>query len=307
VPTMPLEARGLEKTYRGVPALRGLGFTLMEGEVLGFVGPNGAGKTTTIKIVMGLVVPDRGRVLVDGVDALRDPYVRGAIGYVPEVPVAPRWARVCEFMVAMARLEGVPAGEARPLARRALERLGVEHLCGRRLGETSKGQRKRILLALAIMTPRRYVLLDEPLSGLDPEWVAGARRLIRELRDSGVGVLVSSHILRELEEVVDRVLVVLDGRKVFEGSTGELARMAGTGRIVVLRPASVEAAARVLGEAGLQAVVEGGRVRVPLPEGWSPSRVIRLLEEAGVEVHDFEYSESPLEEAYLRLVRGGAG
>jgi len=303
---MTLEVRDLYKTYSYVRALQGLSFTLREGEVLGFIGPNGAGKSTTIKIVTGLVIPDKGSVIVDGEDALRNPYVRKMIGYVPELPNAPSWARVCDFLVRLAGLEGVPEHEARLLARRALERLGVDELCNRKFKYTSKGQKKRILIAHALMTPKRYMLLDEPITGLDPEWVAETRKIIHELKSDGVGVLVSSHILKELEEVVDRVIIISRGVKVFEGTLQELAEKAGTGKVVVLRPSSVDAALRVLEQAGLRDVeVVGNKVRVFLPEGWTPTKLINLLEEAGVLVHEFEYSESRLEDAYLRLVRGG--
>jgi len=303
---MTLEAKDLYKTYSYVKALQGLSFALREGEVLGFIGPNGAGKSTTIKTIAGLVIPDRGEVLVDGEDALQNPYARRSVGYVPELPNAPPWARVCDFLVRLARLEGVPEREARVHARRALERLGVDELCNRKFRHTSKGQKKRILLAHALMTPKRYMLLDEPITGLDPEWVAETRKIIYELRSNGSGVLVSSHILRELEEVVDRVIIISRGVKVFEGTLQELAAKAGTGKVVVLRPSSVEAALRVLEQAGLaDAEVVGNKVRVFLPDDWTPTRLINLLEEAGVLVHEFEYSESRLEDAYLRLVRGG--
>jgi len=301
-----LEVRDLYKTYSYVRALQGLSFTLQRGEVLGFIGPNGAGKTTTIKIITGLVIPDKGAVMVDGQDVLHNPYVRKGVGYVPELPNAPPWARVCDFLVRVAGIEGVPEREARLLARRALERLGVDDLCNRKFRHTSKGQKKRILLAHALMTPKQYVLMDEPITGLDPEWVAETRKIIYELRSQGAGVLVSSHILKELEEIVDRVIIITRGTKVFEGTLQELAEKAGTGKVVVVRPSSVEAALRVLEQAGLTDVeVVGNKVRVFLPEGWTPTRLISLLEESGVLVHEFEYSESRLEDAYLRLVRGG--
>ena len=302
---MPVEVRDLHKTYSYVRALRGVSFTLDAGEVVGFVGPNGAGKSTTIKIIAGLVVPDRGSVIVDGVDALGNVEPRRHIGYVPEIPVAPPWARVCDFLEHLARMEGASKSEARLMVRRALERLGVGDLCNRKFKHTSKGQRKRILLAQAIMVPKKYIFLDEPITGLDPEWVAETRKLIIELKESGAGLLVSSHILRELQEVVDRVVIISRGRIVFQGSIAELSKLAGSGRTLVIRPSDIGRAVRVLEAKGLRSIsVVGPKVRVVVPSNLRPAEVIEILESEGVDVVEFEYSESSLEDAYLRLVRG---
>lgn len=299
-----IEVRNLVKRYRYLTAVDNVSFELGEGEVLGLVGPNGAGKTTTIKSILGLVVPDQGSILVDGVDPLRDPGVKQKIAYVPEIPQAPEWATACGLLERLGVLEGLSRVEARRRALEALEEFGVRSLCNRKMKMTSKGQRKRVLLAQAVLTDKSYVLLDEPVSGLDPEWVAAVRKKILEWRNSGVGVLVSSHILKELQEIVDRVVIMSKGRKVFEGTLRELASIVGVKGIVTITTPAAPDAARILENEGYKVLsVTGKTVRVEVEDESTPKRILGLLEESGVSIEGFEYREASLEDAYLRLVR----
>lgn len=299
-----IEVRNLVKRYRYLTAVDNVSFELGEGEVLGLVGPNGAGKTTTIKSILGLVVPDQGSILVDGVDPLRDPSVKRKIAYVPEIPQAPEWATVCGLLESLGVLEGLSRVEARRRALEALEEFGVRSLCNRKMKMTSKGQRKRILLAQAVLTDKSYVLLDEPVSGLDPEWVAAVRRKILEWRNSGIGVLVSSHILKELQEIVDRVVILSKGRKVFEGTLRELASIVGVKGIVTITTPAAPDAARILENEGYKVLsVTGKTLRVEVENESSPKRILGLLEERGISIEGFEYREASLEDAYMRLVR----
>jgi len=303
-----LVVEGLVKRYGYFRAVEGVSFRFLEGEVLGLVGPNGAGKTTTIKSIVGLVRPSGGRIEVDGRDPQRDPRARRVLGYAPEAPEAPRWARVCDFMEALAEVDGFLGSEKRRVARQALEALGVGELCGRKLGSLSKGQRKRVLIAQALLPGRKYYLFDEPFTGLDPEWVAAVRELIVGLaREGGAGVLVSSHILRELQDIVDRVVVVARGRVVFEGTLRELAEAAGVGAVVVVRSRDLQSLARALEERGFKVRIAAGAVHVELGEGVDPGEVLSLVRELGFPVEGFEYREVSLEDAYLKLVGGGGG
>jgi len=303
-----LVVEGLVKKYGYFRAVEGIGFTLREGEVLGLVGPNGAGKTTTIKSIVGLVRPTGGRVEVDGRDPRRDPSARRLLGYAPEAPEAPKWARVCDFMESLAEIDGFRGSERRRVAREALEAMGVEGLCARKLGSLSKGQRKRVLIAQALLPGRKYYLFDEPFTGLDPEWVAAVRDLVVNLARGGGGVLVSSHILRELQDIVNRVVVVARGRVVFEGTLRELAEAAGVGAVVVVRVRDAHRLAEALRERGLKRVrVVAGAVHVELDDGGDPGEVLSLVRELGFTVEGFEYREVSLEDAYLRLVGGEGG
>ncbi len=296
---------GLVKRYGYVKAVDGVSLRIGSGEVVGLVGPNGAGKTTTMKAILGLVVPDQGSISVDGVDPRLDPRVRRRIGYAPEAPVAPRWATVCGFLEVLASIDGVPRPSRRTAVRRALEEFGAGDFCHRKLGSLSKGQRKRVLLAQALLAERRYYLFDEPFTGLDPEWVAVVRAKITELASDGAGVLVSSHILRELQDIVDRVVVIRSGRTVFEGTPREMAEAAGVGSVALIRSPQAALIARLLEEKRFHVTLAGDKVRVMLPRGVGTRELLSIIASANVEVTGLEYREASIEDAYLKLVRGG--
>jgi len=301
-----LVVEGLEKRYRYVHAVRGVSFTVGEGEIVGLVGPNGAGKTTTLKSIVGLVVPDKGRILVDDSDPQRYPGIRRILGYVPEAPEAPRWPRVCEFLEKLAYLEGMDRTEARRRARAAAEELGLVEYCNYKVGALSKGLRKRLLIAQSLLRDRKYYVMDEPISGLDPEWVAEVRAKIVSLAREGSGVLVSSHILRELEEIVTKVVIIRRGEVVFQGTLKELSEYAGGKTLVTIRSPNAASLARFLAEKGYTILVTSpNMVKVEAPEGETPSSILSIVEKAGFKVEGFEYSQYSLEDAYLRLVRGG--
>jgi len=214
---MTLIVENLRKSYGRNEAVRGISFRLEPGESLALLGPNGAGKTTTIKSILGLVIPDSGRISVDGLDCMKQVECRRLLGYAPETPDAPRWMTVCEFIEAMGALDSMPRSVARREGRKLLEALGVDSLCSRKFGELSKGQRKRVLLAHAFLPWKRYLLLDEPFTGLSPEWIDALRRLIASAVRSGKAVLISSHLLRELEGIVNKVVVIRKGSLLYEG------------------------------------------------------------------------------------------
>lgn len=301
-----IEVENLTKRYGYITAVKNISLELNQGEVLGLIGPNGAGKTTTLKTIVGLVVPDSGRILIDNVNPFTDPRVKRILGYVPEIPQTPEWATVCSFLENLGLLEGLSQVEARRRARQALEEFGVDDLCNRKLKMTSKGQRKRILLAQSLLVDKKYMILDEPISGLDPEWVVHVRNKILEWARSGVGVLVSSHILKELQDVVDRVVIVTKGKKVFEGTLQELGAIAGVGGIVVIVTPSAGEAAKVLEAEGIKPISVTGRVvKVQIGKETNPKEILEILDKKGIQVEGFEYREASLEEAYLKLVRGG--
>jgi len=305
---MPLVVRDLHKRYgRRVYAVRGVSFTLEDGSVMGLLGPNGAGKTTTIKCILGLVRPTRGEILVDG-EPSSSPRARVKLGYVPELPDAPGWMKPLELLEMLGRLEGLGAGEARAAARRALEEVGLLDHAESKIASLSKGMRKRLLIAQAILntSSKKYILMDEPMSGLDPEWIEWVRRLVRRLRSEGVAVLISSHLLRELEGLVDTVTVIYKGRVIYQGGLESLAAMAG-GPVVEVRCSDPSRLAEAVREAGLaeRVEVEGDVVRIYARKGVEASRIVELVYKSGVKVISVEAKSFSLEELYRRLVGGG--
>ncbi len=303
---MPIIARDVRKRYGPITALRGVSLTIPEGEIVGLVGPNGAGKTTFIKSVVGLVVPDSASIQVDGID-WRMPEAKRLISYSPEIPENPDWATVCELLERLAWLEGMSLIDARREARLAAEKLGLRELCQRRIKSLSKGQKKRVMLAQALIPGdwKKYYLLDEPFTGLDPEWVSTTRSIIASLRDQGKGVLVSSHILRELEAIISRVAIIIAGKVIFEGPVSTLAEKFAGRPIVILRVDRPGDAVRILKESGYKAeLYAGASVRVYVDSEHDADLIVSIVKRSGLRVLGYEIKILSLEDAYLRLLRG---
>src|SRR5688572_10995237 len=222
-----LEVRGLVKSFRPsalkrkVPALRGISFAVREGECFGLLGLNGAGKTTTIKIATGLVRADAGEAfLLDRPSG--DAAARRALGYLPENPYFHEHLTPLEGLEVYGRLCGLTKSEVFARAPALLERVGLTEAAKRRLRGFSKGMRQRFGLASALLHAPELIVLDEPLNGLDP----GGRRLVKELileqRRAGRTVVLCSHVLADVQELCDRVVVLNKGEVVHEGAIAEL-------------------------------------------------------------------------------------
>ncbi|MCP4655945.1 MAG: ATP-binding cassette domain-containing protein [bacterium] len=217
-----IEAQGLTRRYGEFTAVQGLSFSVAEGEILGMLGPNGAGKTTTIRMITGFLPPSSGRVTVAGHDLLTAPgRARREIGYLPESVALYPEMRVREYLAYRARLEGMTRTEARHALGLAIERCLLEEVERQIIGTLSKGYRQRVGLATAILHGPRVLVLDEPTIGLDPKQIIAIRELIRELGRKHT-LLVSTHILPEVEQLCDRVLIIDHGRLVAEGTPQEL-------------------------------------------------------------------------------------
>ena len=224
-----LEARGLTKCYyAAVPALSDLGFTLREGEVLGFLGPNGSGKSTTVKMLTGLLAPTQGHVLWRGTDIQRDLVeYRRNLGYVPEEPELYPFLSGWEYLELVGTLRGLPR---KALERKIGDMLDLLSLTPHRhsaIGSYSKGMRQRILLIAALLHDPSLLILDEPLSGLDVTSAMIVKNLIKTLGDSGKAILYCSHVLEVVEKVCSQVIVLRKGRMIAYGPPAELMKAAG--------------------------------------------------------------------------------
>ena len=213
-----LRISGLVKDYGRVHAVRGIDLEVRRGEVFGFLGPNGAGKSTTIRCVLDLLRPTAGVIEVLGLDPRRDGVeVRQRVAYVPGELRLPERQTGYQLLGAIARLRGGLDGvRARELA----ERLGLD--LSRRLRDLSSGNRRKVALLLAFVSNAELLVLDEPTSGLDPLMQREFLRLVREAREAGVTVFLSSHVLSEVQRVADRVAVLRSGKIVALGTVDEL-------------------------------------------------------------------------------------
>ncbi len=245
-----IEVDRIHKSFGSVAAVQGVSFVLQPGQVTGLLGPNGAGKTTTIRIVAGFIAPDRGKVSIQGHDTIDAPLkARRLIGYLPEsVPTYPEM-RVRELLAFRARLFGLDRSLRRKAVDWALERCRIADVGYRRVGALSKGYRQRVGLASVLIHNPPVLILDEPTNGLDPTQIGDARSLVTDLaRDRTL--LISSHILPEIERLCTRVIIIAGGKVRADGPVGALG---GDARIVVVQIK----VARPGDEARLQALLSG--------------------------------------------------
>ena len=207
-----IDAKGVFKAYGDVQALQDVSFQIDAGEVVGLLGPNGAGKTTLMKVLTGFLQPDEGQVLIDELDVLTDTLaVQGRIGYLPEsAPLYPE-SSVQSHLNMMADLRRVPQEQKVRLISQAVRATAIEDQLTRPISELSKGYRQRVGLAQTILHQPKLLVLDEPTSGLDPVQIVEVRHLIRRLAHRST-VLLSTHILSEVEAVCDRVIILLNGQ-----------------------------------------------------------------------------------------------
>jgi len=220
-----LEALQLEKSYRGRNVVRGISLQVKQGEVVGLLGPNGAGKTTMFYMVVGLVRPDKGRVLLDGADVTRMPMYQRAkngIGYLPQEPSVFRKLSVADNLMAILEtmdLSGIERKERRDLL---LAELGLTHLAGSMAYTLSGGERRRVEIARALTLSPKFILLDEPFAGIDPLAVQDIQGIISLLKTKGIGVLITDHNVRETLAITDRAYIISEGEIIKAGSAAEI-------------------------------------------------------------------------------------
>ncbi len=235
-----LRLENLHKRFRAIHAVKGVSLTVDRGEVLGFLGPNGAGKSTTMKMATGFLRPDAGRSLICGIDVQLDPVAaRRHLGYLPEGAPAYGEMTVRGFLKFIGEIRGLKGAALRQALDRVVERTRLESVWGQTIETLSKGYRRRVGLAQAILHEPDVLILDEPTDGLDPNQKHQVRQLIREMaKDSAI--IVSTHILEEVPAVCTRAVIIARGRIIADGTAEEIAAMAPGGK------ASLEAAFRHL-------------------------------------------------------------
>ena len=224
-PSGVVRVESLAKHYGRKLAVQDVSLEVATGEVVGLLGPNGAGKTTTFYMVVGLVPATRGKVLLDGRDITSLPMwrrARAGVGYLPQEASAFRKLTARENLMAVLETLGLPAKEVRARADALLEDLGLAALAGQPAYTLSGGERRRLEIARALATGPRFLLMDEPFSGVDPISVAEVQGIVRRLKERGIGVLITDHNVRETLAIVDRAYLIHQGRVLVSGSPREI-------------------------------------------------------------------------------------
>jgi sodium transport system ATP-binding protein len=223
-----IEVRDLHKTFGAVKAVDNVSFVARDGEITGLLGPNGAGKTTTLRMLYTLMKPERGQVLVDGIDAAADPLgVRRRLGVLPDARGLYKRLSARENIDYFGRLQGLDAATRRRRTDELIAALDMADIAARRTEGFSQGQRVKTAIARALIHDPRNVILDEPTNGLDVMATRAMRTFMRKLKDEGRCVLFSSHIMQEVGALCDRIVVIARGRVVADETPAQLLAQTG--------------------------------------------------------------------------------
>ena len=291
-----IEVTGLRKRFGPVLALDGMSFTVRPGQVTGFVGPNGAGKSTTMRVILGLDAPDEGQALVGGkrYADLRHPLRQ--VGSLLDASALQPSRTARNHLLWLAHSQGLTARRVDEVIAQA----GLESAARRRAGGFSLGMRQRLGIAAAMLGDPPVLMFDEPFNGMDPEGIVWMREFLRSLAARGRAVLVSSHLMSELEDTADHLVVVGRGTVIADTGMAALIARASGGRVVLRTTAEAEAKT-VLESAG--AAVTAAGPGVITATGLASAAIIRILSDNGVPFAEVSAHRASLEEAYLELTR----
>ena len=291
-----IEVTGLRKRFGPAVALDGISFSVAPGQVTGFVGPNGAGKTTTMRVILGLDAADEGSALIDGQPyaALRHPLSR--VGSLIDAGALHPSRTARNHLLWLAYSQGLPARRVDE----ALADAGMHAVVGRKAGGFSLGMRQRLGIAASLLGDPPVLILDEPFNGMDPEGIVWLRGFLRSLAAEGRALLVSSHLMSEVQDAATHLVVIGRGRLVADTSVAELIAAASEGR-VSLRTVARSEAATVLASAGATVAVTGPDTLTIA--GLTSERVVALLSESATPFSEVSSHQATLEEAYMELTR----
>lgn len=292
-----LEVSGLFKKFGGKPALEDVSFHVKPGEIYGLLGHNGAGKSTSLGIILGMVMPDQGDVSIGGVSVLKDrSKALRKVGAIFEAPAFYDYLTGWENLrILMSYSGGFDANAARTV----IERVGLSKRVHSKVRTYSHGMRQRLALAQALLPEPEVLLLDEPTDGLDPEGIKWFRDFILDLRDErGMTVLFNSHLLAEVELMCDRVAILRQGKRVFEGTVGGLQDDTPVFE-VEMEPWGT--ACGLIHSAGGEVLTPG---RISLPPTLDPAVLIETLVRSGVRIRAFSPVRRSLEDLYMEILNG---
>ena len=292
-----IDVSGLYKRFGPTLALDGMTFAVTPGRVTGFVGPNGAGKSTTIRVILGLDAPDKGSATIGGTfyEQLRHPFRH--VGALLDAAALQPSRSGRNHLLWLAHSQQLSTSRVDTV----IELVGLRSAARRKAGGYSLGMRQRLAIAVALLGDPPVLIMDEPFNGMDPEGIIWLRGLLRTLAVEGRAVLVSSHLMSELEDIADQVVVVGRGRVLADASVDELIARASADEVVVRTPAPTEAAA-VLQRAGTNAtVIDASTISV---SGLPAQQIVEVLGEAPVPFSEVTAHRATLEDVYIQLTSG---
>jgi ABC-2 type transport system ATP-binding protein len=298
-----VEAIGLTRLYGGREAVSNVSFNLSKGQVLGFLGPNGAGKSTTMKMLTGNLAPSNGSVKICGIDMMENPKeAKALIGYLPEMRPLYKELTVDEYLTIAARLHRVSGAHIKKAVELAKERCGLSHMSKRLIENLSNGYQQRVGIAQAIIHNPMVVILDEPTVGLDPIQIRDIRALIREV-GSERSVIISTHILPEVEMVCDHVQIIDKGKLVFNGAIDVLKKQR-IGNKLLIAMNKPPKAAELLKIAGVEEAesVSDQLMRVRFADGATPAEaIVQAAVAKGWGLYQIGPDQTSLEDVFVQL------
>jgi ABC-2 type transport system ATP-binding protein len=298
-----LQVQGLTKIYssRAGPAIQDVTFDVADGEVVGFVGLNGAGKTTTIRIAAGVIFPTSGTVRVDGFDIIKEKVnASRRLGWVPELPNFEQNAKALDLMKYYAGYYGIESSRAEKMAIDLLKETGLAGVEKKKLSSFSQGMKKRFSLAASLLSDPQNFLFDEILNGLDPEGILFFRNLIVDLKKKKKAILLSSHILSEVQELSDKVVFIHKGKVIQISTRQELSALEGG--FLILKLNTVDENVKQYLKSYGKVEVEDDRVNVTDFKG-DPSLINAELVKMGYSVREISYRTPSLEDYFFRLIK----
>lgn len=304
-----IEIKKLSKHYGDLAALVNLDLVIEQGDIFGFIGPNGAGKTTTMRILATLLEPTRGEAFIDGMNiAKKGKAVRRQVGYMPDFMGVYDDLKVFEYLEFFAAAFGIPRKKRKAIVEGVLELTDLQSKAAAAVDSLSRGMQQRLGLARVLIHDPKVLILDEPASGLDPRARIEIRELLRELKKMGKTIMISSHILSELEEICDHIGIIEQGRLVFSGTMDEIReRMNIQSRVRIRVADKIETAAELLSALPqIQNVqIEDSHIAVTMGDSAAPAGIIaRTLVGGDIDVIAIEPEQLKLDDAFLQLTKG---
>ncbi len=298
-----LSINGVEKSFKGKKVVDDLTFRVNKGEIMGMLGPNGAGKTTTIRMIMDIIEPDRGTISFSGNG--RRAASKKSIGYLPEERGLYEDATTGDVLEYLGTLKGLERGDARDRALKWLSKMNLGDEVDVKISELSKGMAQKVQFIASILHEPELAILDEPFAGLDPVNQDMFRGLIKELREMGTTILLSSHRMNMVEELCERVFMINRGKEVLYGNLSEIKKEFGKELVELTYSGDSEVISDTFGASITNLELEEGSARFYIEKGYSPDRFIRELPST-IEIEELSLRKPPLHDIFVAKAKGGS-